>query len=63
MTKRPYQFELVDDKGIQVKRVSLRCTNLDAYDRAVRLLNETPEAAAAFGFEEKGHAVHAAYRG
>ena len=63
MTKRPYRFELVNDKGIEVKRISLRCTNLDAYDRAVRLLEETPEAAAAYGIEEQGHAVHAAYRG
>lgn len=62
MTKKPYRFELVNDKGIAVKRISLRCTNLDAYERAVRLLNETPEAAAAFGYEEKGSAVHSAYR-
>ena len=62
MTKKPYRFELVNNKGAEVKRVSLRCTNIDAFERAVSLLNETPEAAAAFGYEEKGRAVHAAYR-
>ena len=62
MTKKSYRFELIDNKGAEVKRISLRCTNLDACERATRLLNETPEAVAAYGIEEKGSAVHAAYR-
>lgn len=62
MTKSSYRFELVDEDGAEVKRLSEECTNIDAYDRAARLLSETPEAAAAFGYEEQGHAVHAAYR-
>lgn len=62
MSRKTYLFELVDASGRPFKRVSRRCTNLSAQTRAVRLLNKTPNAAAAFGYEIDGVAVFSAYR-
>lgn len=62
MSKKTYLFELVDASGRPFKKVSRRCTNIGAQSRAVRLLNKTPGAAAAFGYEVDGIAVLSVYR-
>lgn len=62
MSRKTYVFELVAADGTSVRRVSRRCTNMSARERAQRLLRKTPGAAAAFGYEVNGISVHAAYR-
>lgn len=62
MSRKTYLFELVDVSGRPFKKVSRRCTNLSAQNCAARLLNKTPNAAAAYGYEIDGVAVFSAYR-
>lgn len=62
MTKSTYVFEAFDKAGNPVRRLSQRCTNLRARDRAEGLLKTIPEAAVVYGVEAHGRAVHAAYR-
>lgn len=61
MSKKIYVFEVIDANGVAVKRLSRRCTNIGAKDRAQKLLHRTPNAAAAFCLSNDGRAVHSAY--
>ncbi len=61
--KKPlYLFEILDNRGETLRRISRRCDGVTAHDRAESLLLATPGAAAVFGFENPGLQVHAAYR-
>jgi hypothetical protein len=62
MRKSTYLFEILDEEGAPLRRVSRRCDNIRAHEKAQGLLNATPGAAAVFGFERGGMQVHAAYR-
>ncbi|WP_411817545.1 hypothetical protein [Hyphococcus sp. DH-69] len=62
MRKTTYLFEALDSKGKTLRRCSQRCDGISANERTQGLLASTPNAAAVFGYERRGHQVHSAYR-
>ena len=62
MRKKTYIFEIVDEAGKPLRHLSQRCDNIRAQEKAEGLLEETPGAAAVFGYDQSGLSVHSAYR-
>jgi len=62
MSRKTYNFEVIDENGDAVRRVTHRCNNMGAQVRAEQLLRKTPGAVAAFCCSSDGRAAHSAYR-
>ena len=62
MRTSTYIFEIVDEAGKPLHHLSQRCDNIRAQERVIGLLEETPGAAAVFGYDQGGLSVHSAYR-
>lgn len=62
MRKSTYIFEVVDESGKPLQHLSQLCDNIRAQKKVIGLLEETPGAAAVFGYDQGGLSVHSAYR-
>lgn len=62
MRKSTYIFEVIDEAGKPLQHTSQRCDNIRAQKKVVGLLEETPKAAAVFGYDQSGLSVLSAYR-
>jgi hypothetical protein len=62
MRKPVYKFEAFDNSGKMLRRCTRSCDSVGAHEFAEGILSSTPEAAAVFGFEERGRQVQSVYR-
>ncbi len=62
MRRSTYIFEIVDETGKPLQHLAQRCDNIRAREKVFGLLEDTPDAAAVFGYDQSGFSVHAAYR-
>ena len=62
MRRSTYIFEIIDETGKPLQHLAQRCDNVGAREKVFGLLEDTPDAAAVFGYDQSGLSVHAAYR-
>ena len=62
MSRRHFQFFVVEESGKILKEVARACYSANAPFHASAILNKNPDAAAVFAVEKDGLSTYSAYR-